>query len=153
MSGPTYPVHIAEAAIEARPKAWNLTTPASAVQSYLDWTTYAYRIGQSNVAQAVCGSDEGVRVDSYIEYHLENRVLLDQKLLSLQLGTPTTNATSTLVPATEKWTYEYLAADKVNNPHVSGPFEVSYDSTYTVTKQGSNWVVASVKTVSHGTIK
>ena len=59
--------------------------------------------------------------------------LIDQKLTSLTLGTPSVGSTSTLVPAKEKWTYRYVSIDQ-GNATVAGPYTASYDSTYTVVK-------------------
>ena len=52
MAGPAADVYVTQAAVDARPKAVDLKTPETAVRSYLDWTTYAYRTGQSALADA-----------------------------------------------------------------------------------------------------
>ncbi|MDR3686221.1 MAG: hypothetical protein P4L93_04605, partial [Coriobacteriia bacterium] len=117
-------------------------------------TTYANRIGQSTVAQSVATADEGVRVDSYIQYNVEKKRLLDQKLNSIVFGTPSSaSSTGTLVPAKEQWTYSYLSID-TGNKSVGGPYSISYDTTYTVAKQkNGTWLVASVKATPKGTVK
>jgi hypothetical protein len=154
MAGPAATVHISEAAIAAMPQALDLKTPESTVRSYLDWTSYAYRIAQSDVASSTMGSKESVRVDSYIQYNIEKKQILDEKLTSLMFGTPSTTPTSVLVPAKEQWTYNYLSIN-LGNPVVAGPYNASYDSTYTVVKakSGNGWVVDSVKATALGTVK
>src|SRR5665648_678196 len=104
MAGSAAEVNISPATIAARPKPWVLTTPESAVRSYLDWVSYAYRVGDSQVATATMSSYEEVRIDSYIQYNLQKSRLIDQKLVSITFGEASVGATSTLVPATEKWT-------------------------------------------------
>lgn len=154
MAGPAVDIHVDAAVVNAKPQPWDLSTPESAVRSYLDWTTYANRIGQSTVAQSVATADEGVRVDSYIQYNVEKKRLLDQKLNSIVFGTPSSaSSTGTLVPAKEQWTYSYLSID-TGNKSVGGPYSISYDTTYTVAKQkNGTWLVASVKATPKGTVK
>jgi hypothetical protein len=153
MAGPAAEVHISEAAVKALPPTWVLTSPQSAVRSYLDWTTYAYRVGQAVVASQTMSPDEGVRVDSYIQYNIEQKRLLDEKLTALTFGKPSVGATRTVVPAKEVWTYSYLSIDKGNNT-VGGPYTISYDTSYTVIKsKAGTWVVDSVKATPHGTVK
>ncbi len=153
MAGPAAEVHISQAAIAARPKPWVLTTPESAVRSYLDWTSYAYRIGQSSFATATMSSYEEVRVDSYVQYNIEQKRLMDQTLKSITFGTPSVGSTSTLVPAKEQWTYRYVSTE-TGNKTVGGPYSASYDTTYTVVKsKNGNWVVDSVKASPQGTVK
>jgi len=153
MAGPAAEVHISQAAIAARPKPWVLTTPESAVRSYLDWTSYAYRIGQSSFATATMSSYEEVRVDSYVQYNIEKKRLIDQTLKSITFGTPSVGSTSTLVPAKEQWSYRYVSID-TGNKVISGPYTAKYDSTYTVVKaKNGDWVVDSVKATPQGTVE
>ena len=154
MAGPSVDVHVSQAAIDAQPAHWVLTTPQSAVRSYLDWTSYVYRIGQTDFAQSVMGAKEFVRVDAYNQYNLEQKRLIDQKLDSITFGTPkSTNSTTTLLPAQEKWTYSYLSITK-GNPVSGGPYPASYDSTYTVVKNAKGeWLVDSEKVTPKGTVK
>ena len=51
MAGPAAQVHISKSTFDAKPAPIVVTTPESAVRSYLDWTSYAYRIGDATVAQ------------------------------------------------------------------------------------------------------
>ena len=124
-----------------------------AVRSYLDWTSYAYRIGQSVVATAVMTPYEEVRVDAYNQYNIEQKRLIDQRLTSITFGKPSVGTTSTRVPAVENWTYSYLSI-ATGNKVLSGPFTVSYDSTYTVVKNKAGaWQVDSVLATAKGTVK
>ena len=153
MAGPTVDVHITQAAANARPQAWDLTTPQSAVRSYLDWTTYAYRTAQSDLATVTMTSYEEVRVNSYIQLNIQKQRILDQTLDSITFGKPSTGSTSTLQPAKENWTYSYLSID-TGNKVLEGPFTASYDTTYTVIKTKSGaWVVDSVAAKAKGTVK
>ena len=153
MAGPAALVHVSEAAVKATPPRWVLTTPESAVQSYLDWTSYAYRVGQSVTASATTGPGEQVRIDSYVQYNIEQKRLIDQKLDSIVFGKQSSGTTSTLVPAKEKWTYSYLSTSQ-GNKVVGGPYTATYDTVYTVIKnKNGDWVVASVKATPKGTVK
>jgi len=152
MAGPAQDVHVTTQAFEAKPAPWNLTTPQNAVRSYLDWTSYAYRIAESDVATATMGPDEGARIDSYIQYNLESSRLIDQTLNSLTFGKASVGTTSTLVPAHEKWTYRYVST-KTAGKTLAGPFPASYDTTYTVVKSGGKWLVYKVDVKALGAVK
>jgi hypothetical protein len=153
MGGPPIDVNVSRAVLDARPKPADLATPESAVRSYLDWTSYAFRIGVSDVASPTMTGPEEVRVDSYIQINLQRARVIDQKLVSVTFGKPSVGATSTLVPAKEKWTYSYLSI-AVGNALLSGPFTVRYDSTYTVVKGSKSvWLVDSVKATPLDTVK
>lgn len=153
MAGPAVDVHILQSAVNARPKPWVLTSPKSAVRSYLDWTTYAYRTGQSIFATATMSANEEVRVDSYIQLNIQKARLIDQKLTSMTFGKESKGATGTVVPATEEWTYNYLSID-TGNKVLEGPFTASYATKYTVVKNDKgDWVVDSVQATAKGTVK
>ena len=153
MAGPAADVHVSQAMVDSRPGLWNLKTPELAVRSYLDWTAYAYRTGQSALATATMTPYEEVRVDSFIQFNIEQKRLMDETLVSLVFGKTSTGSTSTLVPAKEVWKYSYLSIDK-GNKVVGGPYTVAYDTTYTVVKQKSGvWLVDSVLAEPKGTVK
>lgn len=153
MAGPAADVYISQAAIANRPQPWVLTTPESAVRSYLDWTSYAYRIGQSSFATATMSSYEEVRVDSYVQYNIQQKRLMDQTLKSITFGTPSVETLRAILPAKEKWTYRYVSID-TGNKVIGGPYTASYDSTYTVVKaKNGDWVVDSVKATPQGTVE
>jgi hypothetical protein len=153
MGGPPVEVNVSQAVLDAKPKPPVQTTPESAVRSYLDWTTYAFRIGVSAVATPTETGPEDVRVDSYIQINLQRARVIDQKLESITFGKQSVGSTSTLVPAKEKWTYSYLSIAS-GNALLSGPFTVRYDSTYTVVKDSKGvWLVDSVKATPLDTVK
>jgi hypothetical protein len=153
MAGPAAEVNITAAMLAAKPKPWDLSTPESAVRSYLDWTNYAYRIATSEAASATTGPDEGTRVDSYIQYNLEKKRLTDQQLTSISFGKPSTTATATLVPTKEQWKYSYLSIEQ-GNKVLGGPYTASYDVVYTVVKnKNGGWQVYSVKATPKGAVK
>ena len=152
MAGSAAEVNISPATIAARPKPWVLTTPESAVRSYLDWTSYAYRIGQSSFATATMTSYEEVRVDSYVQYNIQKSRLIDQTLKSITFGKANIEGARAIVPAKEQWTYRYVSID-TGNKTLAGPYSASYDTTYTVVKSGKGWVVDSVKAKDLGTVQ
>jgi len=153
MAGPPVEVHIAQQTIDQQPAPWVLTTPESAVRSYLAWVSYAYRIGQSQVATPTMSAKEEVSMDSYCQYNLEKGRLLDQTLDSISFGKGSVSTTHTLVPAEESWTYSYLSV-KQGNPSIGGPYSAKYDTTYTVVKNArGDWVVDSVQAKALGTVK
>lgn len=146
-------VRVSQEALKTAPKPWVLTTPESAVRSYLAWTSYAYRIGKSSVAVPTMGSREEVRVDSYIQNNIEQSRLIDQTLQSIEFGKPTVKNGGVLVPAQETWTYRYVSTTDAGRT-VSGPFSASYETTYTVVKSEKGvWVVDSVAARPYGTVK
>ena len=152
MAGPAAEVHVTQEALASKPQPWVLTTPESAVRSYLDWTSYAYRIGQSSFATATMTSYEEVRVDSYVQYNIQKSRLIDQTLKSITFGKANLEGARTIVPAKEQWTYRYVSID-TGNKTLAGPYSASYDTTYTVVKSGKRWVVDSVKAKNLGTVK
>jgi hypothetical protein len=153
MGGPPIDVNVSRAVLDAKPKPVDLKTPESAVRSYLDSTSYAFRIGISDVATPTMTGSEEVRVDSYIQINLQRERVIDQKLMSITFGKPSAGTTSTLVPAKEKWTYSYLSI-AAGNELLSGPFTVRYDTTYTVVKDSNGvWLVDSVKATPLDTVK
>jgi hypothetical protein len=152
MAGASQTVVISKQALANKPKPWVLTTPESAVRSYLDWTSYAYRISESSVATPTMGAKEEVRVDSYIQFNLQKSKLLDQTLVTIKFGTPSTTGTSTLIPATEHWWYRYVSISEVGKT-VGGPYSVDYESTYSVVKTKHGWVVDSVVAKALGEVK
>jgi hypothetical protein len=153
MGGPVVDVHVSQAVVDAKPKAMDQKTPEAAVRTYLDWTSYAYRIGQSGVANPTMSSYEEVHVNSFVQYNVQQGRLIDQRLDSITFGKQSVGATSTLVPAKESWTYSYLSID-TGNKVLGGPYTVSYDTTYTVAKDKQGvWLVDSVQATPLGPVK
>ncbi len=153
MGGPAVEVKVTREALENMPEPWVLNTPEAAVRSYLAWTSYAYRIAQSDVATPTMTPYEEVRVDAYIQYNIQKKRLIDQTLDSIVFGKPSVGATSTLLPVKESWTYRYISVETAGKV-VGGPYSASYDSTYTVVKSDTGaWRVDSVKAKALGEVK
>jgi len=145
-------VTISATAFRTRPKPWVLATPDSAVRSYLDWTSYAYRITESIVATPTMSAGQEVHVDSYIQLNLQKSQLIDQSLESITFGKPSVEGTHTLVPVKEKWSYRYVSTKEVGKT-IAGPYSASYDSTYTLVKSGKDWIIDSVEAKAIGEVK
>jgi hypothetical protein len=153
MGGPPIDVNMSQAVLDARPKPAVQTTPESAVRSYLDWTSYAFRIGVSDAASSAMTGPEAVRIDSYIQINLQRGRVIDQTLASITFGKPSTGVTSTIVPAKEQWTYSYLSI-AVGNKVLEGPYKIRYDTAYTVVKNDKGvWQVDSVKATPLDAVK
>lgn len=153
MGGVKQDVIVTKAALDDRPAAWVLKTPESTVRSYLDWISYAYRIGQSDLASATMSPKQMVRVDAYTQYNLQKEQLIQQKLDSLTLGKPVIKGSKAIVPAQETWSYRYVSLKEAGKV-LSGPFQASYDSTYTlVNGPKGGWIVDSVQVAPKGEVK
>lgn len=153
MGGAVPDVQVTQEAVGDAPEAPDLTSPEAAVRSYLAWTSYAYRIGQSQVAVPTMTSYQEVRVDSYVQYNLQQSRLLDQTLASVTFGVPSAEQGRTLLPAHETWQYRYVSATEAGKV-LGGPYEASYDATYTVVQdeQGA-WLVDSVQATNQGLVE
>lgn len=153
MAGPVVDVEVTRDAVESKPLPPVLTDPESAVRSYLAWTAYAYRIGQSQAAHPTMTAKQEVRVDSYVQYNLQQYRLLDQSLVSITFGTPIVEGDRAFVPVTESWAYRYVSATEAGRV-LGGPYEASYEATYTVVSgaQGE-WVVDEVEATTQDAVK
>jgi hypothetical protein len=145
-------INVTKEMLASKPTALDLTTPESAVRSYLAWTSYAYRIGISDDATPTMSPYEEVRVGAYIQLNLQKGRLIDQTLMSIVFGKPSAEATHTTVSAKEEWSYRYVSVSTAGKT-VGGPYTASYDSTYTLVKSGTGWVVDSVKAKALGEVK
>jgi hypothetical protein len=153
MAGAVQDVVVTRAAIDSKPQPWLLTTPDSTVRSYLEWTSYAYRIATSDVATPTMSGDEAVRVDSYIQLNLQKSQLIDQTLTSLSFGKSSTVGTRTLVPTKEKWAYSYISIKSPGGKVIAGPYTATYTATYSLMRSGKGWVVDAVDAKPVGTVK
>jgi len=151
-SGETTPGQFPETrpAAASKPASLTLDTPVDAVRSYLDWTSYAFRILDSDVASMTFDPYEEVRVNSYVELNRQKNRALDQRLVGFDVRSETSQGeTSTLVAASEKWVYRYI--DVATGAYATPVYSASYDTTYTVVRSGTGlWVVASVDASSTG---
>lgn len=139
--------------IDNKPDPWDLRTPESAVRSYLDWVSYAYRTSLSEEASPTMSPYQVVRVDAYNQHNLQEAQLMDQTLESITFGKPSAGTTSTSLPATEKWTYRYVSIREAGKT-LKGPFTVEYETTYTLVKNDSGgWVVDNIDVKALGEVK
>jgi hypothetical protein len=152
MAGPAVRVQVTQAALDSKPKPWVLTTPESAVRSYLDWTSYAYRTTQSDVATPTMTGPESIRIDSYIQLNIEQYRLIDQVLLSIAFGKAKATGTSAVLTATEKWVYRYISIQTAGKV-LEGPYAASYETTYTLAKSAKGWIVDKVEAKALGEVK
>jgi len=139
------------AAPPSQPGAANLSSPQAAVRSYLDWSSFAYRMGDSDLASETASPDEEVRVDSYIELLKEKGRGIEQHLTSFSIVRSSAEGTHTLVATHETWSYRYLAPD--GRTYLTPAYSTSYDATYTVVRQpDGRWAVDSVDATPLGTV-
>lgn len=144
MGGVEQTIAIPASFVRYKPAPWDLSTPEKAVRSYLDWISYAYRIGESDVATATQSPYQVVRTDAYIQANLQQERLLDQTLEEISFGKPRIEETRALVPARERWSYRYVSIKEPGRT-VDGPRTVSYETTYTLTKSEQGWVVHDIE--------
>lgn len=154
MAGPVVDVQVTQEALDSRPEAPDLDTPAAAVRSFLGWTSYAYRIAQPSVAAPTMTSNWEVHVDSYIQYNIQKYRVIDQELTSITFGTPIVkNAKTTILPATETWSYRYVSAETPGKI-LEGPYTARYDTRYTLVKSDDgDWAVDEVHATALDTVK
>ena len=139
-------IAVTEEMKNSKPAPPKLDNPTDAVRSYLDWVSYAYRMGDSTLAEPMATGSEFVRFDSYIQWNLqEKRRLMDQKLESIEFGTPSVKGTKASVPATEKWTYRYLSTTEAGK-QLSDPKSIDYATIYHLVKNpAGDWRVDSIE--------
>jgi len=134
------------------PEPWDLTTPESAVRSYLDWVSYAYRVAESDVASLTQSPYQYVRTDAYVQSNLQASRLLDQTLVSLTLGTPLIDGDTATVTAKEEWVYRYVSIVEAGAT-LEGPYPATYETTYTLVKAEQGWVVDDIEVITIGDVK
>ncbi len=155
------PVNVQRPPEPQKPAATNLTTPEDAVRTYLDYVTYAYRLGRSDVASQAMAPEEFARVDSYIRYDRSQQRAIEQRLQSISFGasvpgtrTADSTATAMLLPAHETWTYRYI--DLTTGGYKGAAKSATLDATYTLvplsavsvpwkTPGHPGWLVAAVE--------
>ena len=138
--------------VTGAPHAPDLRSPTSAVRSYLAWTSFAYRIGYSDIATKTMGPEEEVRVDSYLQLNRQQNKRLDQTLKSIDARAVSQEGTRAIVAAHEAWVYHYTS-DTDPPKSLTPEYTASYDTTYTLGKVGPTWVVKSVDAKPLGEVK
>lgn len=125
------------------PAAPDLSSPESAVRSYLDWISYAYRLADSSVASNTMTPWEGVRIDSYVQLNVQEGRALEQSLVSFKTRSVSIEGTSAVVVAGEDWEYRYI---NISTGYYDGELrQASYDATYTVARYPEGWLVDKVE--------
>lgn len=149
VSGCTDEVEKVRAAVE--PAAWDLTTPDSAVRSYIDWVSFSYRMANSEIPTATMTADEGVRVDSYIQLNRIDGKGIEQQLDSLEVTSVSEEASSAVVCAQETWKYRYFSLATLE--YLSEPLSASYETTYTLVLDTNGWLVDHVEATARGDVQ
>lgn len=133
------------------PAPWDLTTPESAVRSYLDWVSFSYRMANSDIPTATMTAEEAVRVDSYIQLNRMEGKGIEQFLDSIDLTPVSQEASAAVVTAVEVWRYRYFSLDTL--AYVSEAYSASYDATYTLVAGPEGWLVDHVEVSSGDEVK
>lgn len=126
-----------------------LRNPKTSVYSYLLWISYAYRILNSDVATMAFSPYEEVRVNSYVELNRQEGKAIDQRLIDFTVKNVRTKGDTSTVGVRESWRYRYIdiKSGKYNSP----PYEVTYDTTYTVVNyDDKGWLVDKVQAAPEG---
>jgi len=134
-------IDIAADAVEPAP--WDLSTPETAVRSYLDWVSFSYRQANSEVVSAVMTPAEWVRVDAYVQLNRAEGKGLEQSLESIELSAVSEDRSTAVIATREDWTYRYFSLDTLE--YVTTRTNESYETTYTVVKDATGWLVDSVE--------
>lgn len=133
------------------PAAWDLSTPESAVKSYLSWVSFSYRMANSEIPTATMTPEEGVRVDSYIQLNRMEGKGIEQTLDAFEITSASQDTSSATVTARETWAYRYFSLDTLK--YVSEPLSASYDTTYRLVLDQAGWLVDSVKAEAKGEVQ
>lgn len=142
----------AEMVGEAVPPApWDLSTPESAVRSYLDWVSFSYRMANSEIPTATMTPEEGVRVDSYIQLNRMEGKGIEQVLESFEVVSVAEEASSAVLTARESWRYRYFSLETLE--YLSEDHTASYDTTYTLAPTDAGWVVDTVEATAEGEVQ
>ena len=152
MGGVDQSIALLASTIEDQPEPWNLGTPESAVRSYLDWVSYAYRVAESDVASQTQSAYQLVRTDAYIQANIQEQRLLDQVLESLTVGEPSIEGSTAVLPAEEEWSYRYVSIVEAGET-ISGPHTAHYKTTYTLVNTENGWVVDDIEVEATGDVE
>lgn len=125
------------------PTSLDLSTPEASVRTYLEWTSFSYRMANSEIATPAMTAEEWVGVDSYIEKNRQENKAIEQSLASFEIRSNTTKESAATIAATEDWDYRYFSLDTL--AYVSDPLTASYETTYTLVLVGQEWFVHDVE--------
>jgi hypothetical protein len=128
---------------QTSPASPDLATPDAAVRSYLEWTSFSYRMANSELATLTCTPEWGVHIDSYIQLNRQEKQRgIDQLLTKFEKRSESTEGTRAVLVAYEEWDYRYLAL--ADERYISPVYKASYDTTYTLVSTGGRWLVDDV---------
>jgi hypothetical protein len=116
-------------------------TPEEAVETYLEWLTFAYRYADSEVATPTMTPDMSQRASYYITMNLSADKILNQRLDSFEFVKSNYQGEIALIDTKEQWTFNYLSK---KTGEFSELYEASYEVRYTVLLVDGVWVVQSV---------
>jgi hypothetical protein len=133
------------------PAPWDLSTPESAVRSYLEWVSFSYRMANSDIPTATLTPAEGVRVDSYIQLNRMDGKGIEQAIESFEVRAVDEAPDSAIVTARESWRYRYFSLETLT--YVSDLLRASYDSTYTLVPADEGWIVDRVEVTPLGEVQ
>jgi hypothetical protein len=133
------------------PAKADFSTPEASVRTYLDYTSFAYRMVNSDVASRAATPYEGVRVDSYIELNREKSRGMEQQLVGFNPRGLSKDGTRTVLAATEQWRYRYF--DLSSRTYTTPMYSASYDTTYTLVKDPKGWLVDKVEAKALTTVQ
>lgn len=133
------------------PAAWDLSTPESAVRSYLDWVSFSYRMANSDIPTATMTPAESVRIDAYIQLNRMDGRGLEQALTGFEVTSVSEEETSAVLTARETWDYRYFALDGL--AYLTSPLQASYETTYTLLAGPDGWLVDRVEARSLGEVE
>lgn len=133
------------------PAPWDLSTPDTAVRSYLDWVSFSYRMANSDIPSATMTPEEGVRVDSYIQLNRIEGRGIEQFLDLFEITSVSQEASTAVVAARESWRYRYFSLDTLE--YLTEEYTASYDTTYTLVARPEGWLVDRVEAAAGSEVK
>lgn len=133
------------------PAPWDLATPESAVGSYLEWVSFAYRMADSDIPTATMTPEEAVRVDSYIQLNRMEGKGIEQSLDSFEVTSVLEEPASAILTARESWRYRYFSLETL--AYLTGEYAASYDTTYTLVPGPDGWLVDTVEATPDAEVK
>lgn len=124
------------------PEKADFRAPEAAVRTYLDYTSFAYRMANSDLASRAATPYEGVRVDSYVELNRQQDQGIEQQLVKFTKRSESEEGTRALFAASEEWRYRYFSLSK--REYTSPMYTASYEATYTLVRDAAGWLVDKV---------
>lgn len=137
----------------ATPAKADLTTPDKAVESYLRWVTFSYRMMNSDLSSATMEPTETVRVDSYVQLMRQSNKGIDQTLTSFKVTFREVNGNRASIRANETWRYAYFSSSDPMKA-VSPLYSAEYVTIYRLVRgKDGLWRVDQVEATPKGAVK